>query len=250
MLILNKTLPVFLSPLGLFFILSALLLLFKRPRGLWLVLVLLYAASMPWTAQRLVRGAEEQAVRLDAQSLPQADVIVVLSGMARTVLAEGGGLTREWQDGVDRFEGGLELWRAGRAPRLLITAGQQPWDALEATEGHWLEQQALQRGVPQAALALTPPVQNTVEEARAVADLYPKGQVLLVTSAFHMPRAMAEFSAAGLQVTPYPVDFRAGVRQSTVQDFLPNADALAGTSLAAREWVGRAFYGLRRLLKG
>lgn len=249
MLLLNKTLPVLVSPLGLFLLWSALMLVLRRPRGLWWGLALLYSASMPWTAQQLVRATEQQAVVAPAASMPKADVIVLLSGMARTVEGENATLVREWQDGVDRFEGALALWRAERAPKLLITAGRQPWDALDDTEGHWLQQKALERGIPPAATALTPPVQNTVEEAREVAALYPAGHVLLVTSAFHMPRAREAFEASGLRVTPYPVDLRAGVRGLSLQDFLPQADALAGTSLAVREWVGRGFYAVKQVLK-
>lgn len=248
MLLFNKVLPLLVSPLGLFLIWTVLALLLRRARWIWPALALLWLAATPVVSHWAVRAVEEQAVLRNASDMPQADAIVVLSGMVRTVPGEGGALQREWQDGVDRFEGGLALWQAHRAPRLLITAGQQPWDVLTETEGHWLRAQAIGRGVPPASVELTPPVDNTVAEASAVRQMLGRRTVLLVTSAFHMPRARAAFEAAGLTVIPYPVDLRAGERASSVQDYLPEAGALAGTSLAVREWVGRAFYGLRRLI--
>ena len=248
MLVLNKLLPLLVSPLFVCLMWTLLALLFKRPRWIWPALALLWLSATPWTGQQLLRATEQQAVLLDPAVMPKADAIVLLSGMVRTVPAAGEQLRREWQDGVDRFEGSLALWRAGRAPRLLITAGRQPWDLGDDTEGHWLRDQALARGVPSEAVELTPEVENTVAEARAVQAMVPGGHILLVTSAFHMPRARAEFESAGLRVTAFPVDLRVGLRVFSPQDLLPNADALAQTSLALREGLGRAFYGLKRLL--
>jgi len=115
--------------------------------------------------------------------------------MARTVSAPSGpsSFVREWGDAVDRLEGGLALMRAKRAPRLIFTGGRVPWDVLPTTEGDWLMEQACNRGLPAAAISITPPVQNTAEEAQAVAamlDGAPSTHILLVTSAFHMPRAL------------------------------------------------------------
>jgi len=248
MLVLNKLLPLLVSPLFVFMLWALLALLFKRAQWIWPALALLGLSAMPWTAHQLVRTVEQDAVLLDPATMPQADAIVLLSGMVRTVPAAGEQLRREWHDGVDRFEGALALWRAGRAPRLLITAGRQPWDLGNDTEGHWLREQALARGVPAAAVELTPEVENTAAEAGAVRALMPGAHILLVTSAFHMPRARAEFEAAGLQITPFPVDLRVGLRTFSPQDLVPNADALAQTSMALREWMGRAFYSLKRLL--
>ena len=79
--------------------------------------------------------------------------------------------------------------------------------------------------------------------------MLPLGQrrILLVTSAVHMPRAQSQFEAQGLQVTPYLVDFRVGVRAFTVLDILPEAGGLENTSLAFRETLGRALYSIKRI---
>jgi len=97
---------------------------------------------------------------------------------------------------------------------------------------------------------------NTADEAAAVAALLAgkahagdgkkPWRILLVTSAFHMPRAKIQFEAAGFQVAAYPVDFLASSeRQTTILDFLPSANALSQTELALREFYGRAFYRIR-----
>ena len=71
--------------------------------------------------------------------------------------------------------------------------------------------------------------------------------MVLVTLAFHLPRAQAQFARAGLDVTPYPVDFRTEAgRRASVLDWLPRASALEDSSLALREWIGRAWMALGR----
>jgi uncharacterized SAM-binding protein YcdF (DUF218 family) len=60
-----------------------------------------------------------------------------------------------------------------------------------------------------------------------------------------MPRARALFEAQGLRVLPFPVDFKVPEKQTTVMDFLPDANALRWTDVAVREGIGRVYYWLR-----
>jgi len=78
--------------------------------------------------------------------------------------------------------------------------------------------------------------------ALAIADPAPGETWLLVTSAWHMPRAVGSFRAVGFDVVAYPVDFRAGggVRWG----FDPAAN-LVGLDRAAHEWLGLAWYRIQ-----
>ena len=69
---------------------------------------------------------------------------------------------------------------------------------------------------------------------------------VLETSAFHMRRAVEEFERAGVAVTPYPVGYSV-LRSSywNVLSWAPSADALSGTSLALKEYLGLAALWLR-----
>ena len=58
-------------------------------------------------------------------------------------------------------------------------------------------------------------------------------------------RSASTFEAQGLQVTPFPVGFQVGVREVTVLDVMPEAEALENTSLSFREALRRAFYALK-----
>lgn len=70
-------------------------------------------------------------------------------------------------------------------------------------------------------------------------------RIVLVTQAFHMPRAVRLFRAAGLEVVPAPTHFKAGgLVPLSVNDFLPRASALHHSFYALHEWLGIAWLAL------
>ncbi|MFZ9759690.1 MAG: YdcF family protein [Burkholderiaceae bacterium] len=243
-MILNKLLPLLLSPLFLLVLVAVLALWFRR-RGLAVTtLAVLWLCSLPVVADSLWRSIEQHALRPSVATAPTAQAVVVLGGMTWDIRGEQG-METEWNENADRFWAGLDLYKAGKAPRLFLMAGRLPWEKNLKTEGHWLREKAVEFGVPSENIWLSPEVQNTFQEAQAVAKELPGGTILLVTSAFHMPRARAVFEAQGLTVLPFPVDFRVVENETTVLDFLPNPGALETTTSAMRELLGRAYYSLR-----
>lgn len=225
-------------------------------RRRWPVFVglgVLLVASTPVVSQWLVARSERGMVRGRAEEAPRVDAIVVLGGMTSASPASRGRVF-EWGDGVDRFVSGIALLRAERAPRLILTRGQVPWMRGMPPEGEFLWDEAVAQGVPASRLALTRIAANTAEEAvvvRTLVDSLAIGdRVLLVTSAYHMPRARRLFEQQGFEVTPFPVDFRHDLRARTPMDYLPHAEALEDTDRVLREFVGRGYYRLRAKVSG
>ena len=70
-------------------------------------------------------------------------------------------------------------------------------------------------------------------------------KIILVTSAFHMPRAQLVFEAAGISAIPFPVDFRIGAQKRTFMSFIPSASSFEATSFFVREMIGRTYYNLK-----
>jgi uncharacterized SAM-binding protein YcdF (DUF218 family) len=232
-------------------VVMALVLLGTLARIRWLVLLgvaLLFISSLPVVSQRLVGWSEQGMTRGTSADAPEVDAIVVLGGMTSAALTKTG-RTFEWSEGVDRFMGGIDLLRAERAPRLIFTRGQVPWMRAMRPEGEFLAEEAKAIGIPASQLSLTRVAANTAEEARAVRALVDSlgvgRRILLVTSAFHMPRAERLFEGQGLTVTQFPVDFRRDLRARTPMDFLPEAEALEDTDRVLREFIGRGYYRLR-----
>jgi uncharacterized SAM-binding protein YcdF (DUF218 family) len=90
---------------------------------------------------------------------------------------------------------------------------------------------------------VTGPVLTTEDEARAVSQIPDIHSVLLVTSAFHMPRAVLLFRARGLDVSPFPTDERVlGLRTLGWSEFIPSSGALRNAEQALREYYGLAVY--------
>ncbi len=82
---------------------------------------------------------------------------------------------------------------------------------------------------------------STFENAQNTAPLLATKDILLVTSAWHMPRAVGVFCAAGITVLPYPVDYRSGRGLSLAPQTSQN---LADLSTAVHEYIGLAAYYL------
>jgi len=242
---LHKLLPVLFLPTGLLFLLMLAGLLLRSRTALVAALAFFWLSAMPAVSDTLMRVAENHAERIAVDDAPSAAAIVVLS--EGRIVAPGEMAISEWSDG-DRFWGGIELYQAGKAPLLIFTGGWVPWIPDAAPDGEVMMRYAERLGVPAGAMRTTGKVMNTDEEARAVAALLEPGtRILLVTSAFHMPRSLRLFADAGLQPTGYPVDFEVNAaKRLGVIDFVPTANAFRRTEQAWRELLGRAYYALRR----
>ena len=250
MIYLHKLLPLLVSPLALV-ILLMLWGALRRSRGPMIAaLAVLWIFSTPLVSNMLWRVLEGHTVRTHAASLPQADAIVILSGMLMKPPSEDVGMF-EWKD-VDRFFGGLEVFAAGKAPVIVFTGGRLPWEYAAFNEGQLLQQTAHRLGISTDSTRITAEVANTEQEAKAVRALLPADQqkIILVTSAFHMHRAQRLFEAERFIVTPYRVDFKIpDYEKWALIDLVPNAGAWDVSSEATREWLGRLYYELKLALR-
>jgi len=214
---------------------------------------MLILGSTPIVATNLVRYLESHQVHLSANEIMPADAIVVLGGML-TSAPTTQGVDFEWID-PDRFFGGVELALANKAHYLIFTGGKLPWEISSSTEGYFLKKKALIYGISADRILVSKPVQNTKEEAIAVKELLDDKlggehkNIILVTSASHMTRAIRLFEQSGLTVSPYPVDFKADNSDTTPMSFMPSAYALKDVEFALRELMGRFYYSVLRIFK-
>jgi uncharacterized SAM-binding protein YcdF (DUF218 family) len=102
-------------------------------------------------------------------------------------------------------------------------------------------------GIARSRITLEDRARNTVENAifsKALAQPKAGERWLLVTSAYHMPRAIGVFRKAGFSVEPYPVDWRTHRVEAGPPLFVTMRDGLWRTDTAVHEWVGLAVYWL------
>jgi len=241
----NRLLPLFLLPVFLILALLVIGLVWRRRWVVVLAAAVLWTCSTPVIADRLLRATEHWAERPSVASMPTADAIVVLS--SGRVIAPGPDRVFEWGD-ADRFFGGVDLLQAGKAPLLMFTGGASSANPNAPLEGELLTALAVRVGVPADRIVSTGRVGNTADEADAIVALLRErsalpARILLVTSAFHMPRASHLFGRVGLTVVPFPVDFGTSVRSGIgILDLIPNAIALERTHRAWREIYGQLLY--------
>jgi uncharacterized SAM-binding protein YcdF (DUF218 family) len=207
--------------------------------------IILIVCSLPIVSNKLVAYLESDYQLSKPSNIASADAIVVLSGMIRTVNSKEG-LDYEFSEASDRIFAGINLFKEKKAPKLILTRGKLPW-SVGIPEGEYLKEIAIINGISENNILLTENVENTDQEAKAIKKLLSedKHKVLLVTSAFHMPRAQIVFEAAGINVVPFPVDFQKGLSKITFMSFMPSANALSGTSFFVREMIGRVYYDLK-----
>jgi len=249
--ILSKLLPAFVYPLGLSVLLLAVAAALRgRPRltrALCLAALALLLTFSSWTvANGLLTSLENQYPRMPIQSIPRAEAIVALGG-ADSQDAAVPGEEPDLARSSDRLLYAARLYRAGKAPFILFSGGaiQEKNRGVEAANAARLLREWL---VPQNAIVLEGESRNTRENALfSMRILRPRGvsRIILVTSAFHMPRAVAVFRKVGFQVIPAPADFKSGDPDGVWPGVLPSVDALAMSQLAAKEWLGIFVYRLR-----
>lgn len=250
--LLNKLAAAALSPLPLAFagaFVAGLLFWFGRLRKALIVaassVVGLWIASTPWFACTLATSLESRHPPVAVEATPIADAVLVLGGAVTAAqppmqphLALQSAADRVWHAGV--------LYRAGKARWVLLTGGNQPGQQDRPSEAEAMREMLRVVGVPDDAMRLESRSRNTRENASFSVPMVKEvsaRRVLLVTSALHMPRALATFEAAfsgtGVEFVPAATDAEAlGDVPDPASQWLPDANSLAWSSRAIKEYLG------------
>ena len=176
--------------------------------------------------------------------LERVDGIVMLGGAFHTKLAEARGEV-SLNDASERLLAFIELARRYPSARLAFAGGSGQLAPGRLTEAQLLERALGQVGFADPRLVMEDRSRTTWENALLLRDVVrpqPGERWLLVTSAWHMPRAVGSFRAVGWEVTAWPVDYRTFPGGYGLGFDLPRA--LETFDLAAHEWVGLAGYRL------
>lgn len=253
-----------------FYYASKILWFCLQPSGLLLILLLAGAALLytrHWRAGRrfVVAGA---ALLLVGGLLPLAawlilpledrfprtdlsgggvDGIVVLGGMEDGRVAAGRG-THALNEAAERLTETAALARRYPAAKVVFTGAAI---TILTSSGSAAEATALMLGDlgvgGEGRLLLEREARSTWENAvfaKRLAQPKPGERWLLVTSAAHMPRAIAVFRKVGFAVKPWPVDYRTAGRQDAWRLFDAPSEGLKRFEAALREWIGLVAYRL------
>lgn len=202
---------------------------------------LLYILSTEVVFDKLVLPLENKFPELRAEeskaALPEKPAsIVVLGGGIIGTSPSSASFTRlvhawEWYDALHVpviVSGGNVFDLEGSEPEAVVDA-------------RFLEE----LGVDPRLIIREAESKTTWENAVRVKALNIQEPILLVTSAYHMPRAVFCFESLGLDVIPAPTDYQAQRLPYTFLSYLPDMSNLAGSYKALREYLGLFFYRIR-----
>lgn len=257
-LFLSKLLPLFVYPLGFacVMLLLALFSVWKRPRWtagyITLALLALLLGGNGAVARQLTYSLERQYVPTD---LPNAGAIVVLGGGIRPQFPP-----RPWIDVTeagDRPIHAAQLYKQGKAPLIILSGGRIDWMGGGSPESADMAKLVEALGVPASAILQDPTSLNTRENAvnvKQILDQRGIRQVLLVTSATHMPRSMQIFKKLGINAVAAPTDFlvtkpEVELAQKSLEGqllgLIPDSESLHHSTRALKEYIGSWVYQLR-----
>lgn len=201
--------------------------------------------STSFGSSLLMRPLEARYAAVAVTDLAKADAVVMLGGMIDANSLRGG--RPEFGSAVDRLTASLEIIFRKKADFVLISGGSGLMLQGGLREGDVLRNYLAAQGFPAEKILSEAVSRNTREnaiESGKIISARKLQKIVLVTSAFHMPRSVACFRKAGIEVMPYPVDYRTAERTSFPESFFPSAQGIDDFSTAVREIVGLIAYKL------
>ena len=251
-----------------FFILSKLLVFLIQPT-IWLVGLLFWAffTKNPIKRRRILRGTffstvvltnpflmhqtfrlyETPAVRMDTLR-DTFDVGIVLGGFSNFHVTDD---RLNFNEAGNRLVDAVVLYKKGLVRKLLITGGDGNLVGKKSLEAEKAEPFLLLMGVRQADILLESASRNTHENALFSKQLldnqhFTNPKILLITSAYHTPRALGCFKKVGLNVQPFPAHFIGENPSWRASAWLtPESKGFTNWETILKEWVGYVVYRLK-----
>lgn len=237
------------QPVSLIFLLllAGWLLALRGRRRLGLLIgalgLLLFAASSFTTMGVLLIEPLEDRFARPAALPPVINTIVMLGG-ATSGRVSTARQVAELSEAGDRLT--ETLWLAMHYPeaRIVLSGGAGLLVADGEPEAETAARFFESLGIARERLVLESVSRNTDENAELTKAMLgdTPGVVALVTSAFHMPRSVGLFRKGGVEVVPWPTDYRSAGNEGVGLDIVNPILNLTTTGVAMKEWIGLAVY--------
>ena len=257
----KKLISQFIMPLAVsleLMLLGLLLLYFTRKQKtakalMSIGLLLLIAMSFNPVSGRLVRPLETRypplVVDAGARTNPASNLhsvkwIVVLGGGHSTDLRIPA-ISRLSSASLARVAEGIRLYHELPGNKLLLSGGKVFHPTSDADS---MAQVAEKLGVKKDDIVLEEESRDTEDEARFIHSLVKSNRFILVTSAYHMPRAMALFRRDGMNPIAAPTDYSGNEDNpegANIYSFFPDPNSLVNASVAVHEYIGILWAKLR-----
>lgn len=209
--------------------------------------IVLYISCNSFIVDELFRSYETETIDHDLTTTHYAGAIV-LGGIGDVDLR----LKKiNFTHSGDRLFQTIRLYKTGRIDKIIYTGGSGSIEFPEKKEGLYVQKYLREIQIPDSVMMIESESRNTYENAiftkKLLGDSLVNSKFLLVTSAYHMPRALAVFKKAGFtNITAYTTDRISGIRRFTLDHlFIPNTDAAFNLRFLLHEWVGYLIYKMK-----
>jgi len=215
----------------------------RKKRTLVSAVLMLILLSNSFLFDECMRIWEVPAAR-DSELQPQYDAGIILSG----VLSYDHSFDRlQFNRRNDRLMQAIELYKTGRIKKLFFTGGSGSLVYKENKESQMVKRFLTSIGIPEQDIIIEDESNNTHENAQfskiILMHNFNHGKFLLITSAFHMRRAVACFYKQEIIATPYSVDRYSGPRKYQFDHmFIPNSETLFNWDSLVHEVIGYLVY--------
>lgn len=200
------------------------------------ITLLLYLSMTSLVSDRLIGSLERKYVQ---PARIEGDVIVVLGAGAASGTPDINGEGNLFGHAANRLLTAARLYRETGIP-ILLSGGQVFADS--GNEANIGKRQLIGLGIPEEDILTENQSLNTEQNAVNTAAVMKENGLsrpVLVTSGFHMARAMQQFEHAGLTPQPYPTDYIASRGTSFHSgQFTPSPGAASQTGTALKEYLG------------
>lgn len=194
----------------------------------------------------LMLSLEQQYAKPPVEAIEPPDGIIVLGGMIDTAISESRDETA-LNDGAERLTEAARLAYRFPDAKLMITGGTGTLIYRGEDEATSAQSYFTEIGIPKDRILIETESKNTWQNAIYSKEIIQPKQGerwLLVTSAFHMPRSIGVFRAAGFDVIPWPVDYRTRGMQDAWRIPSQPSKAWRNLDIASKEWIGYVAYAL------
>lgn len=144
----------------------------------------------------------------------------------------------------DRLWQASRLYKRGVAPKIIVSGGNYDHDGpTEQSEARYMRGFLVDLGVPPEAIEEEGSARNTIENIVNVRAMVKNGSVALVTSAYHMPRALRLAREYGLNASAFPTEWHSESGGAPWSVFLPSGSAMATSGIALWGYMALLFDG-------
>ena len=214
----------------------------------WLVAVLVSHAllAVPAISGWLQRGVSRATAIRSVSEVGDARTIVVLGTGVVTVGPASDAIDLPAVSTASNIAEAARLYRLMGRPRVIASGGLPPGGSGLRPEAQVMQPFLTRLGIAEADITLEPASINTLQQARHVAAMLPKGtHIVLVTVPIHMPRSAGLFRRQGLVVTPAVSDSSEERVKSWTAPVVPDRYSLRGSENALYELLALAYYGVQ-----